>query len=149
MPDRRTQRLIDHEIKRVSNERLLIFQDGSQQEWRWPQSSDTQGKSQPRLVTHPHTVGRSNPALDQRLLMITLDIDEELTVVELLKRMRSAFDADRVTRSFYDKFLEKHSDLVGALRGIRCESDQEWYSAILMSRLMFIYFMRKALWRVT
>ncbi len=143
VPDNRTQRLIDAELRRHSDERLFIFQTVPIKEWRWPQSSDTQGKGQPRLVTHRHTVGRGNPALDQRLLMIALGIDEEPTVVELLKRMRSAFDADRVTRSFYDKFLKKHGDLVAALRGIRRMSDQEWYSALLMNRLMFIYFMQR------
>ncbi len=143
LPDRRTQRLIDHEVRRVSDERLLIFHNEARQEWRWPQSSDAHGKGQPRLVTHAHTVGRENPALLQRLLLVELGLDEEPTVVELLNRMRSAFDADKVTRAFYDKFLGKYKDLIEALRGINSKSDREWYSALLMNRLMFIYFMQR------
>ena len=143
VPGRRTQRLIDHEVRRVSNERLVIFHDATRQEWRWPQSSDAQGKGQPRLVTHEHTVGRDNPALAQRLSLVALGLKESPTVVELLSRMRSAFDADRVTRAFYDKFLGKHKDLIKALKGIVSDDDREWYSALLMNRLMFIYFMQR------
>jgi hypothetical protein len=143
VPDRRSQRLIDHAVKKVSNERLLIFHDKVHQEWRWPQSSDTQGKSQPRLVTHQHYVGKPNPALDQRLGMISLGITEDLTVVALLQRMRRAFDADKVTNAFYKQFLVQHQALVKALKGIDNKGDREWYSALLMNRLMFIYFMQR------
>jgi hypothetical protein len=143
VPDRRTQRLIDHEVRKVSNERLVIFHDGTHQEWRWPQSSDTQGQGQPRLVTHQHYVGKANPALDQRLEMISLGLSESPTVVELLKRMRRAFDADRITNAFYKQFLTQHEALVRALKGIVRQTDREWYSALLMNRLMFIYFMQR------
>lgn len=143
VPDRRAQRLIDHAVKKVSHERLLIFYDDVQQEWRWPQSSDTQGKSQPKLVTHPHYVGSDNPALAQRLTMIGLGITEDVTVVALLQRMRRAFDADKVTATFYRHFLAQHQALVEALRGIVDQGDKEWYSALLMNRLMFIYFMQR------
>lgn len=143
VPERRTQRLIDNEVRRVSNERLVIFHNDVRHEWRWPQSSDTQGKGQPRLVTHMHIVGRDNPALTQRLSLIALGIKEEPTVIELLSRMRSAFDAERVTRAFYDKFLGKYKELIKSLQGIRSNTDREWYSALLMNRLMFIYFMQR------
>ncbi len=143
VPDRRTQRLIDHAVKKVSNERLVIFHDTTHQEWRWPQSSDTQGQGQPRLVTHQHYVGKANPALDQRLEMISLELSESPTVVELLKRMRRAFDADRVTNAFYKQFLTQHEALVKALKGIAKQTEREWYSALLMNRLMFIYFMQR------
>jgi len=143
VPDRRTQRLIDHEIKKVSNERLVIFHDAVHQEWRWPQSSDTLGQGQPRLVTHAHYVGKPNPALAQRLSMITLSLSEEPTVVELLNRMRRAFDADKVTNAFYRQFLRQHEALVKAIKGIPKQGDREWYSALLMNRLMFLYFMQR------
>ena len=143
LPDRRTQRLIDHEVKKVSNERLVIFHDRTRQEWRWPQSADVRGQSQPRLVTHTHYVGKANPALGQRLQMVALGVREDPTVVELLSRMRRAFDAEKVTNSFYKQFLRQQQALVKALNGIAKQSDREWYSALLMNRLMFVYFMQR------
>ncbi len=57
VPGSRTQRLIDAELRRQSDERLIVFADGLSQEWRWPQVSNTQGSGQPRLVSHTHVVG--------------------------------------------------------------------------------------------
>lgn len=143
VPDRRIQRLIDHEVKKGSSERLIIFHDDTHQEWRWPQSADVRGQSQPRLVTHSHYVGKANPALAQRLNMVSLGVREDPTVVELLSRMRRAFDAEKVTNSFYKQFLRQQQALVKALNGIAKQSDREWYSALLMNRLMFVYFMQR------
>lgn len=146
VPDRRTQRLIDNEIRKVSNERLLVFADSEVQEWRWLQSLDPQGAGQPRLSLHRHWIGRENPALDQRLSMISIGLDEEdVTLIEVLRRMRSAFDADRVTRAFYDAFITKQRALSDVIEGIASKSDRDWYSALLMNRLMFIYFMQRKL----
>lgn len=143
VPDSRTQRLIDAELRRHSDERLIVFADPHLQEWRWPQVGNTQGSGQPRLVTHTHVVGTDNEALDQRLAMIEIDLSESPTVPELLRRMRSAFDADKVTNEFYKKFLKQHNALVQAIHGLDVEGDRKWYSALLMNRLMFIYFMQR------
>ena len=143
VPDSRVQRLIDAEIRRHSDERLIVFADAHVQEWRWPQVRNTQGSGQPRLVTHRHVIGSHNEALDQRLAMIEIGLSESPTVPELLRRMRSAFDADRVTNEFYKKFLKQHDALVKAIHGLDVEGDRRWYSALLMNRLMFIYFMQR------
>jgi hypothetical protein len=143
VPDSRTQRFIDAELRRQSDERLIVFADEHTQEWRWPQVTNTQGSGQPRLATHAHVVGTHNEALDQRLAMIEIGLDESPTVPELLRRMRSAFDADKVTNEFYKKFLKQHEALVRAINGLDVEGDRKWYSALLMNRLMFIYFMQR------
>ncbi|MFC5931722.1 hypothetical protein D6T64_04630 [Cryobacterium melibiosiphilum] len=143
IPDRRTQRLIDREVRKISNERLLIFADDTVQEWRWLQSPDPQGVGQPHLALHRHVVGSANPALNQRLQMISIGMDEEVTLIDVLRRMRSAFDADRITKAFYDQFIAKQRDLSESIQGIDDDSDRDWYSALLMNRLMFIYFMQR------
>ena len=143
VPDSRTQRFIDAELRRQSDERLIVFADGHTQEWRWPQVTNTQGSGQPRLVTHTHVVGAHNEALDQRLAMVEIGLNEAPSVPELLRRMRSAFDADKVTNEFYKKFLKQHDALVKAINGLDVEGDRKWYSALLMNRLMFIYFLQR------
>ncbi len=143
VPTSRIQRLIDRELKRISDERLIIFGDTVHQQWRWPQASNTRGSGQPRLTTHTHFVGKDNPALDQRLAMVEIGLDEEPSVVEMLRRMRSAFDADKITKAFYDKFLAKQKALVEVIQGLDNKDEREWYSALLMNRLMFIYFLQR------
>lgn len=143
VPDRRTQRLIDKEVRKVSTERLVIFADRDVQEWRWLQSPDTQGAGQPRLVTHRHRVGSQNQALDQRLEMISVSFGDEVNLIGMLRRMRRAFDADQVTRRFYTEFIAKQRALSDAIEGIGEQGDRDWYAALTMNRLMFIYFLQR------
>lgn len=154
--DARTQRYVDKEIKKHSTERLVIFAGEVEQEWRWPQSSDEQGRGKTRLVSHRHVVGRENKALEQRLSMIEIKVTENPSIIEVLRRLRAAFDADRVTKAFYDKFSKRHEALVRAIDGLpdyeqeRKDDDKtaknqerKWYSSLLLNRLMFIYFLQR------
>lgn len=143
LPDARTQRLIDQQVRKVSDARLLIFADQTRQEWRWLQSADAEGVGQPRLALHRHTVGTTNEALNQRLGTIEIKIGESPTLIEVLRKMRAAFDADVVTKQFYDQFVRKQRALTVAIQGIADDSEREWYSSLMMNRLMFIYFMQK------
>lgn len=154
--DSRTQRYIDKEIKKHSTERLIIFAGEIEQEWRWPQSSDNQGRGKTRLVSHRHMIGHENQALEQRLAMIEIKVTESPGVIEVLRRLRAAFDADRITKAFYDKFSKRHEALVKAIKGLpdyeheRTDNDKKtknqerkWYSSLLLNRLMFIYFLQR------
>jgi len=143
VPDARTQRLIDRQIRRVSDARLLIFADRIKQEWRWLQSADTDGVGQPRLALHRHVVGTHNEALSQRLTTIEIGLQESPTLIDVLRRMRAAFDADVVTRRFYDQFIRRQRALTNAIENLSDDAAREWYSALMMNRLMFIYFMQK------
>ena len=143
VPDRRTQRLIDGALRKEGTERLVIFRDSAHQEWKWPMSGDQHGRGQGRLVTHEHYVGKRTEALLQRLTQIRIGMDENPSVVEIIARLRKAFDADKVTSGFYNKFSKEADDLAKAIRGLSAVSDCEWYAALLMNRLMFIYFMQR------
>lgn len=143
VPDRRTQRLIDKELRKHSTERLLIFANTELQEWRWLQSPDPEGAGQPRLVTHHHRVDSLNAALDQRLEMISVGFNDDVSLIGMLRRMRRAFDAEQVTRRFYSAFIEKQRALSAAIVGVEFEADRDWYAALTMNRLMFIYFLQR------
>ena len=143
VPDARTQRLIDHKLRKISEERLVIFADAARQEWRWLQSPDANGAGQPRLALHRHYVGTSDESLQQRLGTIEIGLDESPTLIDILHRMRAAFDADVVTKKFFDQFVRQQRALASAIEGIEDDADRDWYSALVMNRLMFIYFMQK------
>ena len=118
LPDARTQRLIDQHVRKVSDARLLIFADDTRQEWRWPQTADAKGVGQSRLALHRHHVGTTNEALNQRLATIEIPLNESWTLIEVLRRMRAAFDADVVTRRFYDQFVRHQRALTLVIEGI-------------------------------
>lgn len=149
VPPRPAQRAIDRRLTGESAERVVIFHDDRLQVWRWPQARDAAGAGASRLVAHEHIVGRPNEALRQRLNFIKIDIGgPEVTVIELVRRLRRAFDSDKVTKTFYSEFAQQHRALTSAIKGITVSDDQSnpelrWYGSILLNRLMFIYFMQR------
>jgi hypothetical protein len=149
IPSGQAQRVVDKALRKESAERVVIFHDEDRQVWRWPQARDAAGAGTPRLVTHEHLVGRPNEALRQRLQFVQIGIDEDdISVLEVVRRLRRAFDSDKVTKSFYSKFAQQLHDLTGAIKGIAVSDkatklELRWYGSILLNRLMFIYFMQR------
>lgn len=99
LPDRTTQAQIDREVSATSTERLIIFHDGSKQEWRWPRYNKNRGTNMSKLLVHEHTIGNEHSALERRLEKIALDIDHEISLVKLLEKMRTAFDVEESEES--------------------------------------------------
>ncbi|HEY0229062.1 MAG TPA: DNA methyltransferase, partial [Mycobacterium sp.] len=82
-------------------------------------------------------------ALDQRLQMISVSFNDDVNLIGMLRRMRRAFDAEQVTRRFYTEFIDKQRALSAAIEGIEEQGDRDWYAALTMNRLMFIYFLQR------
>ncbi|MDO5866966.1 MULTISPECIES: class I SAM-dependent DNA methyltransferase [Paenarthrobacter] len=99
VPDRSTQAQIDREVSAISTERLIIFHNGSKQEWRWPRYNKNRGTNMSKLLVHEHTVGSDHPALERRLAKIALDIEDDISLVQLLEKMRTAFDVEESEES--------------------------------------------------
>jgi len=57
--------------------------------------------------------------------------------------VRRAFDVDRVTKRFYDRFQAEHATFLRFIEGIPVEGDREWYASLMLNRLMFVYFIQK------
>lgn len=115
IPGKSTQAAIDRAVSKLSNERLVIFHDDTEQVWRWPVRSVKKGTSTSRLASHIHQNGQDNPKLVTRLETIAIGIDEDLTVNGLVDRMREAFDvetskesahASKLMASMYDALHE-------------------------------------------
>ena len=53
------------------------------------------------------------------------------------------FDVDKITKRFYDHFREEHAFFCNFIRGICSQGDREWYTSVMLNRLMFIYFIQK------
>jgi len=143
VPNAKIQREIDKEISKISAERLVIFHDKKNQNWRWPMARESSGKGIVRLINHEHVVGNRTESLVQRLNLLRIAVnEEEPTLVEMLLKLRRAFDADQVTKKFYREFSNYQKHLVSEISGLENLSDKEWYSSLLLNRIMFIYFMQ-------
>ena len=72
-----------------------------------------------------------------------LDEEESLTLVDVTGRVRAAFDVERATRRFYDRFKRERDAFQSFLEGIPETEMARWYVSVMLNRLMFIYFIQK------
>ena len=144
IPPAAMRRRIDRDVSRRTRERLLIFKGEDRQLWLWPETRPS--GSGHHLVSHEYHMETRNEALIQRLAAVGFSYKEEeagLTVMDVLHRVRGQFKADKITKQFYKEFRQNHIRLARFIEGIEQEKDKEWYSTVLLNRLMFIYFMQK------
>ena len=134
LPVRSVQRAIDVEVGRDSTERLIIFTGPQRQDWRWPRRAQL-GSANAKLVVHEHRVGVAQPDLQRRLQSIAIDLDEDMSLVELLQRMRDAFDTESETASV------QAARLMNVLYGELAAADLPPVDATLaLARLLFLLF---------
>lgn len=134
LPSRKVQRLIDQAVGAQSHERLVIFSDDHNQAWRWPRRARL-GAANAKLVLHGHRVGSGDQRLVRQLAAVAIDFDQPITLVDLLARMRAAFDFEAEAAS------TQAARLMGTLYAEleRARWDQH-NATLLLARLLFLLF---------
>src|SRR5258708_11347490 len=94
---------------------------------------------------HRYHRGQSGELLAQKLerLAIGLEEEERVQMAEVAGRVAKAFDVERVTKKFYDRFKREHAAFLSLISGIEAQADREWYASLMLNRLMFIYFIQR------
>ncbi len=154
IPDRATRLKIDHQITKSAREHFVVYADkaSGQQVWQWVRREP--GKP---LASRDHRfdIRQSGDFLTQRLDQLAVDMEEEesITVVDVAGRARAAFDVDKVTKRFYDRFKTEHAAFLKFIKGFPMPQkakakdephpDLQWYTSLMLNRLMFVYFIQK------
>ena len=144
LPDRNLRLKIDHQVTKSSKEHFVIYCDkaAGQQVWHWVRRET--GKPTASR-DHRFDASQSGDRLIQRLEQIAVSLDEEdsFTLVDATAAARAAFDVDQVTKRFYDQFKTEHATFLTFIKGIQETGDLEWYTSLMLNRLMFVYFIQK------
>ena len=144
IPDYSTRRKIEKETAKSVHEHIIIYtdEDKTTQIWQWVKRES--GKP---AACREHTYHQNQPgdSLIQKLqnLAVTLDEEEKITIVDVTSRAKSAFDVERVTKKFYDRFKTEHDAFLKFIEGIPDDELHRWYTSVMLNRLMFIYFIQK------
>ncbi|MEW6233874.1 MAG: DNA methyltransferase [Candidatus Omnitrophota bacterium] len=144
IPDYATRRLIDKEITKSAYEHLIIFTDSAKtvQIWQWVSKEPGKPKA---CREYTFTKNQSGEALIQRLnhIAFALSDEEGLTLIGATIKLKDAFDKERITKRFYERFQKELQTFKEFLQGIPQDDMENWYASVMMSRLMFIYFIQK------
>ena len=144
LPDYATRQKIERQVAKDAHEHLIVFapKDHGTLCWQWVKRE--MGRP-PRPRQHTYSKGQSAEALAERLdvLRFTLEEEEEISTVDAALRVAKAFDVEKVTKRFYDRFRTEHQAFLGFIKGIRDAASREWYASLMLNRMMFIYFIQK------
>ena len=139
-----TRRKIEKAVATAVREHIIVYatHDKSAQCWQWVKREPGRPDRQ-RSESYHH--GDTGERLIQKLeyLIFTLDEEGDLTIVDVSGRVRAAFDVEKVTKRFYDRFKKEHQIFLGFIEGIVNVADREWYASLMLNRMMFIYFIQK------
>lgn len=134
---------LDREINKYAREHFIIYASISEQKqvWQWVKRETNQPLAT-RTVTYSHN--KKEDLLQKlELVSISLEEEEQLSLIDIKSRVKKAFDVEKVTKQFYDKFKKQHSQFLAFIQGISDNLDQEWYASVMLNRLMFVYFIQK------
>lgn len=143
-PDYPTRQKIEKAVAKNVREHIVIYAlpGKDAQYWQWVKREP--GRPD-RSRQHIYHRGQSGEALIQRLehLAFTLDEEEDLSIVDVSGRVRAAFDVEKVTKRFFERFASEHKAFLWFIEGITGIADREWYASLMLNRMMFIYFIQK------
>ncbi len=118
VPENATRVRIQHQVAKLAHEHIIIYTDTAktQQVWQWVKREP--GRPAVRRELRYHR-GQSGEQLVQRLRAIEFGLEEEdrLNIVEVGGRVRAAFDVERITKRFYDRFKSEHDAFRSFIRG--------------------------------
>jgi len=144
IPNYPTRRKIERQIAKNAHEHLIIFTDETRtaQVWQWVRREHGKPTA---CREYPYHVGQPGDSLIQKIRSLAVSLDEEanLTLPDVTGRVRKAFDVERVTKKFYDRFKTEHAEFLKFLDGISDEETERWYVSVMLNRLMFVYFIQK------
>ena len=145
IPDYATRRKIQKQVAKLVHEHFIIYTDAEKitDVWQWIKRE--LGKPDACREHRYNRDEHSGESLIQKLQTIafTFQEEEQLTLFGVTGRVSAAFDVEKVTKKFYDRFKKEHDAFLKFLNGIPDEEMQKWYVSVMLNRLMFIYFIQK------
>jgi Eco57I restriction-modification methylase len=145
MPDYTTRQKIERKVTNEVREHLIVFTDKAQtrQVWQWVARAQGKTAQYREVVFHK---GETPELLAQKLSRLHFTLDEEtlLTVLGVAQRLDDAAPRAKVTDKFYKEFEKQRKAFAEFIDGIpSTNEDQRWYTAVLIDRLMFLWFLQE------
>lgn len=144
-PDTNTRKKIERQVSKLFYEHLIIYHDNkTKQIWQLSRRLPNKPIQVREFTYYNH---QEPEFLYQKIggLLFTLDEEDKLSLVDVKQRISEEFNqnAEKVTKKFYQEFTKEHSAFQKFIEGLEDKSDIDWYTSLMLNRLMFIYFIQK------
>ena len=143
IPESSVRAKLEKQVSKLHFEHLIVFVEQRQgkQVWQWVRKE----KGKPKAVrAYKYFKGQAGELLLQKLesLAFTLEQEETLTLTDVIGGLK-AFDVEKVTKKFYERFKTEHDKFLGFIEGIPDKQLESWYASVMINRLMFLYFIQE------
>ena len=141
--DIKTRQAVSTIIQKLNYEHILIFVDKSRTQSVWLGAKKDK-KTHP--TDHFFSKGQTGDLFISKLASLFVDISEienDITITDVAKKIKSALNVERVTKKFFNDYENQYADFSKLIKGIDDEADRRWYASVILNRLMFIYFLQK------
>ena len=145
IPDYPLRRKIETQVTKRAFEHLVIFVDvaRTQQVWQWVKR---QAGKPTACREHRFNAGQTGQPLLQRLDSFLFTLEDEakgIGIGDVTASVAKAFDVEKVTKRFYDRFRTELTAFGDFIEGITAQGDRDWYASLMLNRMMFVYFVQK------
>ncbi len=145
VPDRAARDAIERVLAKTAHEHLVIFADKDRrhQVWMWVRRVPGKPASQ---QSYEWFKGQPTGQILQRVLptlAIAFEDDDATTLPDVRAKVAAAFDVEKVTKKFFERFQKEHAAFHKFIEGIKVAADRDWYASVMLNRLMFCYFIQK------
>jgi len=142
VPTSTNRREVERHVAKVVQEHIIVYTDAAKtmQVWQWVWRQEGKPTS---VNEQTYRVTQSGTALAQKLEPLIIRLDEEVTVLDVVRRINDGLRKEKVTKQFYERFQQEHDAFLNFIEGIAREADQRWYASVMLNRLMFVYFIQR------
>ena len=145
IPEYPVRRKIETQVAKRAFEHLIIFVDAArtQQVWQWVKR---QAGKPAACREHQFHTGQTGQPLLQRLDGFIVTLEDEargIGITDVVSLVGKAFDVEKVTKRFYDRFSTELTAFGKFIDGITVQGDRDWYASLMLNRMMFVYFVQK------
>lgn len=132
---------ISNKLAKTQLEHLIVFTEKHEQVWQWIKRATKNSPAVTRSeIYSPST--QSGEKLYQKLEKLFFGW-EDYTITDVTQRVNDSLNKDKVTKRFYEEFKKNKETFSDFIEGMKETVDKEWYSSLMLNRLMFIYFIQK------
>lgn len=143
IPSHSVCRKLDSKVRYQANDYILIFSipNSEHQCWSCPVK---QGEKREVVLIEYDGIAKAG-FLFSKIDALSFDFGDITTIIDVRERVQHAFsiNSEKITKDFYAGFRKEHEAFAKFIFGITEEKDKQWYTSVMLNRLMFCYFIQK------
>lgn len=134
---------LDNKLRSYGYDYICIFVQQGTAHHLWLTPVKTNEKRE--LVKTEYVGGAKADFLFSKIDDLSFELTEQVLITDVKNRVQGSFhlNSEKVTKDFYAQFRKEHKAFATHIEGFSDEKERDWYTSVMLNRLMFCYFIQK------